>query len=465
MDFARRALGWNVLGLDPSPFAQAGRSMLALPIESRYLTADDASLQNRFDVVMASEVIEHVVSPLSFARTLWASLRDGGSLVLTTPDVDAVDPGTPAGLLVPLLSIGYHPVLQSQASLAALLRDAGFVDVAVRRTGGASLEARGRRGQAASAATVVDGDRLYRRYLDDVRAAIERDGDLWLGFTARAYREAVNAGDLPAADTIWKEFSAACSRRFGFDPDAGAAQARLPGGETLEALVKREPLCLGPVLAHRALHRLVAGAPRPAVEPVFMRAVAACQRLRMALQRIGTDDADAEDIAWVAQAEIILCAAARGARDVPERIEALGPSPADAQAARGGVHPRHALLRRRAFVGLVNAASLDEAGRLAGVVAEVEAHATTPGAILADDELDVLYCSAARELQVPKGSAARALDLLTLLDAACAAARQAGRTGGSAVTLVTPVREAKALALKVLGRTEEAERERAARQG
>jgi len=82
---------------------------------------EDAALSGQFDVVMASEVIEHVPSPPAFVRTLSTALRDGGTLVLTTPDVEAVGPDTPHGLLAPLLSIGYHLVLQSKRSLEAVV--------------------------------------------------------------------------------------------------------------------------------------------------------------------------------------------------------------------------------------------------------------------------------------------------------------------------------------------------------
>jgi SAM-dependent methyltransferase len=459
LDFARRALGWEVLGLDPSPFAAAGRHQFGLPIESRYLTPDDAALRGQFDMVMASEVIEHVASPPDFVRTLWAALREGGTLVLTTPDIDAARPDTPRGLLVPLLSVGYHLVLQSAASLAALLREAGFTTVVVRRSGGASLVAWGHRGAAGSAAAVTDGGQ-YRRYLRAAADAVQRDGDLWFGLAARSYREAVNSADPAAADAGWADFAAACHRRFGLDPDA--VRAPDAAADTLEDLAEREPLCLGPMLLHRALHRMLLGTPRSAVEPLFAAAVAACVRLRAALQRIGTDDGDAEDVAWVAQAEGILCAAERGAEDVPERTITLGSAPGDAASIRDGHSQRADSFKRRAFVSLVNAGSLDAAGRLIEVVASVEGRLVPGGTALADDELDVLYCAAVRELQLTAGSAARGLGLLRRLGAACAAARSAGRMNGSAVTLAAPARDAEILALERLGRGDEAAALRAA---
>jgi SAM-dependent methyltransferase len=456
LDFARRALGWEVLGLDPSPFAAAGRAALGLPIESHYLTQDEA-LDSQFDVALASEVIEHVPSPLAFARTLRTVLRDSGTLVITTPDVEAVAPDTPPGLLIPLLSIGYHLVLQSKRSLTTLLRKAGFGEVEVRRVGGASLVARCQCGPAIDASAVAspqspDDRGLYRRYLGDAATAAERDGDLWFGLTARGYREAVNAADSVAADSLWKDLSVACRRRFGFAPEAAAMVLQDGTGETLDVLAEREPLCLGPVLLHRAFHRLLMGEPRDSVETLFRLAADACGRLRRSLQSIGSDDGDAEDIAWVAEAEELLCAAERGDANVPERFAALGPAPGDAvtwpRACR-----RMDNYRRRIFVSLVNSARLDDADRV-DVVAQVEAQAALPGAKLTDDELDVLFCAAVRELQRPEPAPGRALELLQQFRAACAGA--ASRTG-SAVGLVVPARNAEILALNLLGRKQEAD--------
>jgi SAM-dependent methyltransferase len=464
LDFARRALRWEVLGLDPSPFAVAGRELLALPIESRYLVINDPALAGQFDVVMASEVIEHVSSPPAFTRTLLTALRPGGTLVLTTPDVAAAMPDTPHGLLVPLLSIGFHLVLQSASSLSAMLVDAGFEDVEVSQVGGASLLARCRRPGGTRNALVPASNldrNQYRRYLDDTAAHVQEDGDLWFGLVARAYREAVNAGDAQAADVAWTAFSAACGRRFGFEPEASLSRSSRTDILSLDDLVRREPLCLGPVLLHRAMHRLLIGASRSSVEALFEQAVEGCQRLRTVLQRIGTDDGDAEDVAWTAQAEALLCAAERGATGVAAKLHSLGPAPADA--ARSGTqrNTRADGYRRRAFVSLVNASQFAEAGALAAVVAEVESKASSADSeqdvVLADDELDVLYCAAARELQIAEGSAECALKILRLLRAACIAARNMGRSTGSALALVAPAREAEILALRVLGRNDEAE--------
>jgi SAM-dependent methyltransferase len=88
LDIARRVLGWEVQGYDPSPFAAAGRELLGLPITSAYFTPE-AAADDAWDVVLASEVLEHLDDPVGLLRNLRRSLKPGGVLVLTTPDLGA----------------------------------------------------------------------------------------------------------------------------------------------------------------------------------------------------------------------------------------------------------------------------------------------------------------------------------------------------------------------------------------
>jgi SAM-dependent methyltransferase len=433
LDFARRTLGWDVTGMDPSPFAAAGRTALNLPIHSQYLITGDPTFDGQFDAVMASEVTEHVPAPLDFMRTLHAAMRDGGTLVLTTPDLGGVSPETPPALLVPLLSIGYHLVLQSKTSLEYLLRHAGFSNIAVTHLGGTSLRATCSRGTA-RAATNAPADRTqYRNYLRDAAQATRAEPDLWMGLTARAYREAVAAADLSAADQLWQEFATACRQRFGAEP-ADLAKRQAPANEQLDAIVAKEPLCLGPVLLHRAYHLLHLGAGRTAAEPAFNGAVAACGHLRRTLQAIGADDGDAEDAAWVAAAESLLCAAERGAKDVPERFAALGRAPGDYGTDRDGHTGQTITYGHRLFVSLVNAGRLDDADRMTGIVPPIEARAAQKGTSLTNIEIDVLSCAVARELQRPHPDiAGRALALLQCLHTAAENASTETRPDGDLV--------------------------------
>src|SRR5262249_49718064 len=70
LDFARIVLGWKVKVLDPSWLAKAGREILNLDISPDYLT-DDAEIQGApFDLVLCSEVIEHLFKPQVLVHNL-----------------------------------------------------------------------------------------------------------------------------------------------------------------------------------------------------------------------------------------------------------------------------------------------------------------------------------------------------------------------------------------------------------
>ena len=79
-----------------------------------------------FDLVLASEVIEHVDAPNSFLADLRARLTDDAVLRLTTPDADVLAEATPADDLLRALSPGHHTVLFTRDALRKALDAAGF---------------------------------------------------------------------------------------------------------------------------------------------------------------------------------------------------------------------------------------------------------------------------------------------------------------------------------------------------
>ena len=85
LDIAQTLFGWKGIGLDPSVAAERGRSELKLDI--RPGTLDDAfEPSETFDVIFASEVIEHVPDPRQFLISVEQRLSDQGIFVMSTPD-------------------------------------------------------------------------------------------------------------------------------------------------------------------------------------------------------------------------------------------------------------------------------------------------------------------------------------------------------------------------------------------
>jgi 2-polyprenyl-3-methyl-5-hydroxy-6-metoxy-1,4-benzoquinol methylase len=86
---AAQVVGWTARGIDLSPAAIMVARHFGLPCENVDLLApelDDA----RFDLITASEVIEHVLDPVGFLERCRDLLDRGGLLYLTTPNFDSL---------------------------------------------------------------------------------------------------------------------------------------------------------------------------------------------------------------------------------------------------------------------------------------------------------------------------------------------------------------------------------------
>ena len=387
LDFALNTRGWHGVGIDPAPLAALGRDALQLPIELRYLRDDDES-RGTMDVVMGSEVVEHVTSPAAFVRTLRAMLRPGGLLILTTPNGDDIEPASPPGIIIPLLSPSLHLVIQNTTSLAALLCQAGFEHVDV-QVDSHSLVAFA---SDKPLALERDHDRLrrtYRAHLARRAAACDPHSDVFLGFCGRAFQESVNDGDMQAAAEAWALMLPACRERFGLDLDHMDALPAPVATCGLEEMARLVPLNLGGLLYARGVQRLSEGAARPALERQFSLAAAAAAAMRRALNELAMEDGQTEDIGWTAAAEALLCAAAGGARDIAGRLAALPSAPA------GGAPRRRAMLGR-ALGNLVNAGHYDLARNL---VQREDLAGAAEDAPMADGERDFVFSLAVLEVQ------------------------------------------------------------------
>lgn len=87
---------------------------------------NDASvLQERYDVVMSQDVLEHVDSPREHLRTLGALAKPGGLVVVGTPNANAIDLSQPE-VRVHTLHQPYHRHIVSSEALKALGAELGW---------------------------------------------------------------------------------------------------------------------------------------------------------------------------------------------------------------------------------------------------------------------------------------------------------------------------------------------------
>lgn len=351
LDFAQRALGWTGKGYDPSPLTAFGASELGLDLKRDYF--EEKNLETGpYDIVLATEVIEHLPDPPAFLRLMARALTADGILLLTAPDGEKITPQLNAGSLLPMLSPGAHLVLQTAASLRLALQRAGLPNVEIRHEG-LSLIAYA----SASPFQLLDDWRrsrkLYRDYLLD-RSDVKLKSDLCLGFAGRALFEAVNDADFGAAAKAWEILVPAVRGGFGFDLNsltelpAGAASA------SLAVLASHMPLGLGMILYSRTMWRLMQGAGRAEVLPSFRLALAALDALQDALAKRSLIDALAADLSGAVAAEIALCLAEAGDMACVAAVLRL----------RNGNAQRYAATFWGAFVRLVNRASFATAHAL-----------------------------------------------------------------------------------------------------
>jgi SAM-dependent methyltransferase len=396
LDFAIRGKGFLGQGIDPGLVAKEGGSALGVPIARRYLGRHEWRLRRRFDVVMAAETLEHVPRPEAFARTLRHLLRPGGVLVLTTPDGEALTPKTAPGELVGLLSPGLHLVLQTAASLRALLLRAGFRAIVLRREG-AALVAYAGETEEALLTDPAARRRAYRAYLEERAAQVPASGDLGLGLAGRAFWEAVNDGDLATADRFAGRLRAACRQRFGLDLASMTALPAEAAHCDLERLAALMPLGLGVLLYADCLRHLLAGAPRAPLAARLRLAAQAADTLRRATRRLAMEDALSEDIAWTARAEALLCDAAAGEATLARQAAALPPAPGQAQ--------RRMHYLARALTEVVNAGRYQLGMELAASSGLQDAPWAEGAAPPADAvERDALFCLSVLDVQPLTGA-------------------------------------------------------------
>jgi len=126
--------GWQVQGVEiASSGVEFARSRLGLDvIQGRMMEVDLPD--DRYDVVMMQETIEHLLDPKAVLKEVHRVLRPGGILSITTPNFDSLTYKL-VGQAWSVLSPGEHLFYFTPRTLLAMLRETGFDNPDICTTG------------------------------------------------------------------------------------------------------------------------------------------------------------------------------------------------------------------------------------------------------------------------------------------------------------------------------------------
>jgi SAM-dependent methyltransferase len=354
LDIGTHGMGWRCRGMDPAKLAEVGRDLLGVDIALAYFdptTVADASC----DIVMATEVLEHLPDPVTFLREVRRGLKPDGVVVLTTPDVAAVRPEIAKPALNATLSIGLHLILHSPTSLEGALRAAGFGNIRI-ESDGWKLTAFGSAVPLDLRDDPAERHAIVTRYLCGRAEQRGAPDDLFIGFAGRAFFEAVCALDAAAADRVWTLLDPALKARYRLDLDTMSDPVPDVATVPFDAIGAIMPFNLAVIMLARAYQRLNAGEGRARLLPRFSAILTVCGPLWARLESRSIGDMQTRQILWVAAAEECLSEAAAGDGRVIQRMAGLGEAPTG--------HGRADILRRAVEI-LLHGERPYLAGRLA----------------------------------------------------------------------------------------------------
>lgn len=365
LDFAREALGWEVRGFDPSPLARAGRRLLNLPVTSDYLGPETLRGEAPVDVLLASEVIEHVADPHRFLDDITSILAPDGWLVISTPNAAGVRRDSSPGALLPILTPGYHLVLFSETALRGLLETHGFAQVEIRASETNLTALACRHPRPCDLSRTLDRAR-YRDYLKRRLDALDPDEPLAHGFSGRLIKEYLNAGDIDAAQEELHGLTDTYRRLYGIDLDRPERVL----AEPIEIVSFARFAAAIPANLCGLAYRSAFIALRHAKDPE--RALASFElgeragvALREALQSIGSDDGETEHLVELCRLGALESSIRVSPSEASIRLKAAREAFVGANGGGGRACRRFEIDLERCFVDLAFSGDYDVAHALA----------------------------------------------------------------------------------------------------
>lgn len=187
----------EALGVEVSGYGRKGSEILQVPIRFDYLQNMPDIAHASFDIVYASEVIEHVPDPTAFAALLGRYVAPDGVLALTTPNAAYIREGNDPATVLASLSPGFHGFLLHAEALKKILLQAGFAYAAVEEHGSRLIAYASRKPVAKRGNALARSE--YLRYLEQRADTLPPGTPTANGVLYRLIRDLANAGRWPEA--------------------------------------------------------------------------------------------------------------------------------------------------------------------------------------------------------------------------------------------------------------------------
>ena len=292
LDFAQRTLRWDAQGYDPSFLARAGKRVLGIEIELDYWN-DQSQTGEPFDLIYASEVIEHVGDPAAFVARAAAGLKPHGAVLLATPNAESLTRQASDPVLYAILSPGYHVVLLTEQAMRLVLERAGLPHVHIWKRD-ATLFALGSR-VPLDVVGAPDVQRApFRAYLEERLRDTPVGTALGCGLAYRLFKDFANQGEWPAAAGALVRVHEEARVRFGLDlDDPGSID---PHAATLAEFARRWPFNLCSSLYFQGMLELNHRARPARAKACFEASVRSGVAIRAALATGFLDDGETADL-------------------------------------------------------------------------------------------------------------------------------------------------------------------------